>query len=463
MIAEQYSDEHGGGGVDKVTISHRGERYEIGLGKRQYAIWAVDAPRDEPVDRWPETAEGWSQAWARFTTIETPGTIAAVPRARSFKIPGLKPGGGGAPPGPPLPVVAAGLLALGVAAGVAGLFPDYFTATSLASQAQLLVPHVLYLAAWAVAAAGIARGGTARAGMTRAAALLGTGLAAVTFGLYVADLGTGTSAHAGVGAGMVVTLIGWVACAAGSALGLRIQTEAEAEAGGKAGRKVRRADAGPVLLLALCALGAAVTFIPSWDSYTLTQATTGNSQTVTAGNAFSERGWVLFGDIAAVAGLFAVAIPAAAWRPAKHGAALLGGAIVAMAAQAISALIQVSQPATPAIFGISAAQAKANGLTASSSVTSIFWVYGLFVIALGISCAWLLTTPAQPVASNPAQPYPAGEPPANYADSLAEPSAVAPEDREHPVTTVPAKDEAAEGGAGEGSAPKVNEGTEGIS
>jgi hypothetical protein len=176
---------------------------------------------------------------------------------------------------------------------------------------------------------------------------------------------------------------------------------------------------------------------------------------------------VIFGDIAAVAGLVLVAIAAATWRPARHGAALLGGAIAAMAAQAISALIGVSQPVTPAIFGISPAQAKANGLTVSSSVTSIFWVYGLFVIALVISCAWLLTTPAQPVASNPVQPYPVGTPSANSADSLAEPSGAAPEDLGHPVT-VPAKDEAAEGGTGEdgtgeGSAPKVNEGTEGIS
>ena len=447
------------GVADKVTISHRGERYEIGLGKRQYAIWAVGAPRDEPVDRWPETAEGWSQAWARFTTIETPGTIAAVPRARGFKIAGRGSGGADAPQAPPPPLIAAGLLALGVTLGVAGLFPGYFTGQSLASKAEQLVPHLLYLATWAMAAALIARGGTARAGLTRAGALLGTGLAAVTFGLYVADLGTGTSAHAGAGAGMALTFIGWVACAAGSALGLRIWPEA----GGKASRRPGKADVGAITLLALCALGAAITFIPSWDSYTLTQAATGNSQTVTAGNAFDNPGWVIFGDIAAVAGLFAVAIAAAAWRPAKHGAALLGGAIVAMAAQGISALIQVSQPATPAIFGISAAQARANGLTASASLTSIFWVYGLFVIALCISCAWLLTTPAQPAAGNPAQPYPAAGPLENSADSPAgAPRAAAPEDPGHPAAALP-NDEGAEDDAGQVSALKVNEGTEGIS
>jgi hypothetical protein len=441
---------------DKVTISHRGERYEIGLGKRQYAVWAVDAPRDEPVDRWPETAEGWSQAWTRFTTIETPGTIAAVPRTRNLKIPGnFLRNATGATSVVRLPAIAASLLGVGVILGIAGLFPDYFTGQSLAAATEQLVPHVLYLATWAVAAALIlARGpGSRAAGLPRVGALLGTGLSAVTFGLLVADLGIGTASHAGVGAGMVLTIIGWAACAAGAAAGLRIRPEGRPAAAGTttggmtgagtARRKPSRADAGAMALLALCALGAAITFIPSWDSYTLTQASSNTSHTVTAGNAFDNPGWVIFGDVAAVVALVVVAIAAAAWRPARHGAALLAGAIVAMAAQAISALIQVSQPASPQIFGISAAQARANGLSVSSGATSIFWVYVLFVIALVISCAWLLTTPAHPAVSthpevptrpavpahpagpahpaagNPAGFYPTAGEPANSAESPA--------------------------------------------
>ena len=97
----------------------------------------------------------------------------------------------------------------------------------------------------------------------------------MTFGLLAADLGTGTSSHAGVGAGMILTIIGWAACAAGSAAGLRIRPEGHAalRAARRAGPPKRgRADAGAIALLALCALGAAITFIPSWDSYTLAQA-----------------------------------------------------------------------------------------------------------------------------------------------------------------------------------------------
>src|SRR5271156_3383501 len=67
----------------KAVISHRGEKYEIGRGKRFYGIWAVGAPYDAPVDRWPETRDGWGQAWMRFSAIEVPGTITDVKPSRS--------------------------------------------------------------------------------------------------------------------------------------------------------------------------------------------------------------------------------------------------------------------------------------------------------------------------------------------------------------------------------------------
>jgi hypothetical protein len=83
-----------------------------------------------------------------------------------------------------------------------------------------------------------------------------------------------------------------------------------------------------------------------------------------------------------------------------------------MAGQAISALLQVSRPASPQAFGFSAAQAQADGLTIVSSVTSIFWVYVVFVIAMAFSCAWLATAsnaaPFNPVPASPGGHYPAG-------------------------------------------------------
>jgi hypothetical protein len=403
---------------EKVTISHRGARYEIGRGKRFFGIWAIGAPESEPVDRWPENRDGWEQAWTRFVALETPDTITAVepPRGRltlprpRLKLPRPKPrltarpGGSGSA----VALAGAGLLGLGVLLGLIGLFPGYIGPQSLASRADQLVPHVLYLATWAASAGLIASGG-ARA---RIGALLATGLSAVTFGLFFADLGQVISGGASLlGAGLVLSLLGWLACAAGSALalvGVGVGRGAGPDRLGGPGRP-RGADAGPLALLGLAAVGTAVTFVPSWDSFTLTQTATGATQTITAGYAFANPGPVIFGDVAVMVAIVAVAVLAAVWRPARHGGILLAGATVALAAQAISALVQASQQATPAMFGISQAQASAAGLTITSGLTPTFWVYCVFVISLLISSAWLLTAPkypAMPAAAQPPQPGP---------------------------------------------------------
>ena len=65
---------------DKVTITYRGAKYEIGRGKDCYGIWPAGAPRSQPLEWWAETAEGWSAAWSRFAAIEAPGTIVPVGR-----------------------------------------------------------------------------------------------------------------------------------------------------------------------------------------------------------------------------------------------------------------------------------------------------------------------------------------------------------------------------------------------
>jgi hypothetical protein len=674
---------------DKAVISHRGEKYEIGRGKRFYGIWVIGAPYDAPVDRWPENSDGWEQAWRRFVSIEKPGTIAAVQASRSglrlpfnraadapapgnpgaTAPPGLVPdddddlisfggdeddvaatpgagpnsagsdsagsgsagpnsagpnsagsgsagsdsagsdsagpnsagsgsaGSGSAEgvsswtdsaetdsartdgiaasvtaaalPAPELPVTpgapaaggtsrgasapagpapvgapraglvpfgegrrpgtallaAEGLLVVGVVLGLGGLFPAYVGGQSLLSQTDLVVPHLCYVVGWAVSAALIALG-FARYGTARLGALLGLGLSAVTFGLFVADFGEVIQGSASLGTGLVVSLLGWLACTAGSALTLAVvgggdaadstpagsastgtatgfgqpaygqqgyfpgyaqpgsahpghaqpgyaqpghsfpgygqpghgqagygepgygepgygqsgygqsgygqpgyaQRPYQAQPGygmagfgSRAGRRIAgrswlawpsRAEAGPLGLLLLAAVGTVAAFAPSWDSYTLTTAS-GTSQTLTAGNAFANPGWVIFGNVAVMVAVVLVAALAAMWRPPRQGALLLAGAIVPLAAQAVSALIQVSQPASASMFGISQAQASAIGLTITSGVTSIFWVYCVFVISLLVSCAWLLTTPARPamppIPGVPWSPVPRGD------------------------------------------------------
>ena len=83
-------------------------------------------------------------------------------------------------------VAAASLLAVGVILGVAGLFPAYLGGSSLAQQADQLIPHVIYLAVWTASAVLILLGGA----RLRLGALLSLGLSVVTFGLFLADAGT---------------------------------------------------------------------------------------------------------------------------------------------------------------------------------------------------------------------------------------------------------------------------------
>jgi hypothetical protein len=324
--------------------------------------------------------------------------------------------------GPAWIAAGAGLLGLGVLLGLIGLFPSYVGTHSLAAQTAQLVPHLLYLLTWAVSAVLVAGGLRARSGGARIGALLGAGVSAVTFGLFFADLGQ-VIAYGGLGAGLVLSLLGWLACAAGSVVALIAPSRAtavqgSAEPGDPPGRggpsRPRATDAGPVALLLLAAIGTVAAFVPSWDTYTLTQASTGASQTVTAGNAFASPAPVIAGNVAVIVAVVVVALLAALWRPARQGAALLAGAILPLAAQAISALIQAGEPATPAMFGIS--QSQAAGLTISSGLTPIFWVYCVFVISLLISCAWMLTAPqyhAMPAA--PLHPAPGHVPPAQSA------------------------------------------------
>jgi hypothetical protein len=394
--------------LDKVTIAYRGATYEIGRGRDYFGLWTTDAPRSQPMEWWPETQEGWSAAWARFTALEAPDTITPAGRDAAGPAGHGAPGERFAPAAEAgragrLGLVAALLLGLGVALGIAGLFPDYVNGTSVAGQADNLVAHAIYLAVWAASAVLIALGGT----RLRIGALLATGQSIVTFGFFLADAGTPIAGGAHLaGPGLVLSLLGWLTCAAGSAVALSIPParSAGAVAGtgagtGAAGRRIplgrpRGAALGPAVLLILAGLGAAAAFAPAWDSFTL-RAATGQTQTLTAGNAFAGPGAVIAGNVAVMVGLAVVVIAAALWRPARHGAVLLAGAIIPMAAQAISALVQIGEPVSPTQFGFTPAQASQLGLTVSAGLTPAFWIYCVLVVALIVSFVWMLFSPPE--------------------------------------------------------------------
>ncbi len=408
---------------DKVTITYRGAKYEVGRGRDFYGIWMTGAPRSQPLDRWPETAEGWSAAWTRFASIEAPGAIVPVGRhtppvgsgaAPQSENPGpygqdsgpygqdSGPNGlgsswraGPARGGRAAAIAAAALLGVGVVLGVAGLFPAYLGGSSLVQQADQVIPHAIYLAVWTASAVLILLGGA----RLRLGALLGLGLSAVTFGLFFADAGTAIAAAGTVGgAGLVLALIGWLACAAGSVVAFLVWPACSSA--GQPGHlkspgslaRPRGSALGPLALVVLAGLGVAAAFAPAWDSFTLRTAA-GPAQSVTAGNAFANPGLVIAGDVAVMIALAGVVIVAALWRPVRHGAWLLAGAVIPMAAQAISALVQAGETPSPAQFGISPAQASQLGLTISAGLTPAFWIYCGFLVALIVSCAWMFCTP----------------------------------------------------------------------
>ena len=269
--------------------------------------------------------------------------------------------------------------------GLASLFPGYLSGGSLTQEPAELVPHVIYLAVWAASAVLIVSGGIRQ----RMGALLALGMSIVTFGFFFSDLGTVLSGGAHLlGAGLVLGLAGWLACTAGSVLAFRLRSADRP-------RKLDTRQRGAVVTLVLAvlaALGAAISFAPSWDSYTLRTAA-GLANSITAGNSFANPGPVIVGDVAVMVTLVVVVAFAALWRPARLGAVLLAGAAIPMAAQAISALVQVSEPVSAASFGVSPAQAARLGLTVSAGLTPAFWIYCAFVVALLMVGGWMALPP----------------------------------------------------------------------
>jgi hypothetical protein len=367
---------------DNVTISYRGASYEIGRGPAFYGIWGVGQTWSQPLEWWPDTPEGWYAAWSRFIAIERPETIAPVaPVGEQVAAAGEQAVG-------PVKraVLPATLLAVGVACGIAGLFPDYLNGESLARQTYQLVPHAVYFAVWSASALLLLRG---RGGL-RVGTLLGMGTSIVTFGLYFADAGTAIAQGAHVmGAGLVLALVGWLACSAGSTIAFVLRHE------GAAFGPPRGPDRLPFLAFLFAALGTAAAFAPSWDSYVL-QTSAGSTQSFTAGNVFSNPAPVIAGNLAAMVALVAVAVVAALWRPILHGGLLLLGAIVPMLGQAASAVIQIGGHTSPSMFGISSADAARAGLTITSGLTLAFWIYCVFLLALIVVTISAVVAPRSP-------------------------------------------------------------------
>ncbi len=375
---------------ENVHISHRGRVYEIGRGPGFCAIWTFGTPDLQPAEWWPETSEGWASAWARFVSLEGPENVVpvapapppyvSIPASPAFEVDTTTKG---------RTKVAAALLLSGVVLGLISLFPSYLAGKSLASQADQFVPHLFYFLAWGTSAALLLTRGSPSS--IRVGAFAAAGTSFVTFGYFFTDVGgvIDSGTHV-IGAGLVLGLLGWIACVAGSVVAFRLRPH-----GGPA--KPTRRDIGSILTVVVPAVGAVITFAPAWDHFTLSTAS-GAAQSINVGNAFSNPAALIAGNVIVMVALVAVIAVVALWRPVFLGGALLAGAIIPMAAQAVSALIQLGET-TPGQFGISAAQASRAGLTINAGLTLDYWFYFAFIVALIAGCIQMFFVSREPLLS----------------------------------------------------------------
>ena len=80
-----------------VQFSHTGQRYLLGYDASDFGIWDRSAP-NAPIERFPRSDDGWSQAWQRYSSLEPHSQPVQAAPAPAY---GAQPGAGpyGAQPG----------------------------------------------------------------------------------------------------------------------------------------------------------------------------------------------------------------------------------------------------------------------------------------------------------------------------------------------------------------------------
>ncbi|HEY5272683.1 MAG TPA: hypothetical protein VIJ34_05550 [Acidimicrobiales bacterium] len=339
--------------------------YSLVRGPDFYGVWETGSPTDELIERFPLTMQGWFAARRRVGSLEnvpdggyaSPITSPAANQTALFS---------------------ASVVLVGVILGVAGMFPSYLGGTSLGSQADQLVPHIAYVLGWSLVAALL----LVDRRFARGAAGVGVGLSVISFGFFLTDVLTASvSRGENPGAGLYLSLAGWIACATGSAVALLALRSPAPR-----GRPV--AWSRPIVVAGgIGALGAAVAFALPWDSYTVTAATTGAAQTTTAGDIFANPGAIIVGNVITMALIVAVLVVAIAWRPTLVGVTVLAGALVPLAAQVFATLAQPLPPLSN--FGVTAAQAIEGQVTVAGSYTGWFYLYCAFIAGLVLVAGWI--------------------------------------------------------------------------
>ncbi|HET9691070.1 MAG TPA: hypothetical protein VFP61_07950 [Acidimicrobiales bacterium] len=240
---------------------------------------------------------------------------------------------------------AAGLLVAAAVVSLVSIFPDYFAGQRL-DRADEIVPVVVVLAGWLASGLAVAN---RHARWVAVGGALGLGVAAADLGQRLTDVGQLSGGVSG-GPGLWLHVAAWVVGALGSVLAL--------VTAGRAGALGRPRRPGPApaadrllgVIAVVAGLLAAVVFVPSWDRYLITTAANpGVVVSRTLGYAFDSAnpGLVIAGNVLTAVAFGLVPIAAALWRPVRVGAALALGTAVVLAAQVISAAVQVLETPDP--------------------------------------------------------------------------------------------------------------------
>ncbi len=336
------------------------------------------------------------------------------------------------------------LIACSVVLHVVAMFPTYFAGPgdhgSLASQPDQAALYAVLAAGWALV---LVIGLTGPARMPVAAGVA-VGLAATELGFRITDLGyVARYGTVEAGAGLWLMTAAWVVGAAGAVVaavaavrrsrpepaGTTAEPSGEAlspaspyafpswssstpasepgfsagepaAVGAPPGETIRstatRPEAGrdestpePALtgktwtaLVAVLALAVAGAFLPAWDHFVGYSSTTGRSTSFSLGNAFSGPWQVVAGNVISAIALAAVPIAAVQLRNRAAGAAAVAGGLIVLGSQFTAAVVQVGQPVSPSIIGLTQSQADALGLTLSMKLTAWFTVDALAAFAL---------------------------------------------------------------------------------
>jgi hypothetical protein len=298
-----------------------------------------------------------------------------------------------------LELAAGVLLAATVVLHVVGMIPAYFAGpaghASLFSQADQAASYSILAAGWALVL-GIGLTGPSRISIC---AGMATGLAVTELGFRVSDVGAIIRYGSDLaGAGLWIVVAGWVVGAVAAVVlviaarhrSQRMAGASPVEAAGEAGAPAlgedavvtgsalwaasyagaglaHEAEAPPTssteeipvpatsdpaltsilwtMLLGLLGLITALCFLPSWDHY-VGVTSTGRTFSFDLGNAFSGPWEVVLGNVLVALAIVAVPIAGSRLRDRGAAAAAVGGSLIVLGSQFVSAVVQVDEPVT---------------------------------------------------------------------------------------------------------------------